>query len=109
MAERIKLVRNDNRPYITVTLTDPATGSAIDLTNATVVVHFRAAGSATLAATLSASITNAAGGVCRFNFPGATLNVPAGPYEGEVEITFPGGDVQTVYDLLKFTVREQAG
>lgn len=109
MAERIKLVQNDNRPYITLTLTDPATGSAINLTGATVVVYFRAAGSSTVLATLSTSITNAAGGVCRFNFPGSTLNVDAGAYEGEVEITFPGGDVQTVYDLLKFTVREQAG
>jgi hypothetical protein len=29
-----------------------------------------------------------------------------GDYEGEIEITFPDGQIQTVYDPLKFKVRE---
>lgn len=108
MAERIKLVQGDNRPYITLTLTNPTTGAAINLTGASVVVHFRAVGTSTVLSTLTCTVTDAANGVCRFNFPGATLDVPAGPYEGEVEITFSGGDKQTVFDFLKFTVREDA-
>jgi len=108
MAERIKLVRNDNRPYITLTLTDPSTGSAINLTNTTVVVYFRAAGSTTVLSTLTCTLTDPTNGVCRFNFPGSALDVDAGAYEGEVEITFAGGDKQTVYEFLKFTVREEA-
>jgi hypothetical protein len=34
------------------------------------------------------------------------LQGPAGDYEGEIEITFADDQVQTVYDLLKFKVRE---
>jgi hypothetical protein len=29
-----------------------------------------------------------------------------GDYEGEIEIIFGDGQIQTVYDLLKFKVRE---
>jgi hypothetical protein len=29
-----------------------------------------------------------------------------GDYEGEIEITFTDGQIQTVYDVLKFRVRE---
>jgi hypothetical protein len=34
------------------------------------------------------------------------LQGEAGDYEGEIEITFADGQVQTVYDLLKFKIRE---
>jgi hypothetical protein len=34
------------------------------------------------------------------------LTGDAGDYEGEIEITFADNQVQTVYDLLKFKVRE---
>jgi hypothetical protein len=30
----------------------------------------------------------------------------AGDYEGEIQITFSDGTIQTVYDLLKFKLRE---
>jgi hypothetical protein len=45
-------------------------------------------------------------GQVSFNFTGSTLDVEPGPYEGEVEIDF-GGELQTVYDVLKFQVRQQ--
>jgi hypothetical protein len=42
-----------------------------------------------------------------FQWNPTTLSVPAGDYEGEIEVTFPsGGGIQTVYDLLKFKLRE---
>lgn len=108
MSEKIKLVSGDNRPYVRVTLTD-VDGNAINLSdaNTTVVVYFRAVGSPTILATLSCTKVNGgADGVITFNFPGTTLNVPAGPYEGEIEINF-AGQKQTVYQPLKFNVREQ--
>jgi hypothetical protein len=46
------------------------------------------------------------GGQVSFNFPGQTLDVEPGAYEGEVEIDF-AGEKQTVYEFLKFTVRPQ--
>lgn len=108
MAEVIKLVQSDNLPEITLTLTDVNTGDAIDLSASTtsVNVYFRALGSTTVLATLSCSkVSGGADGKVKFYFPGTTLNVDAGPYEGEIEINF-NGQKQTVYDLLKFKVRE---
>ena len=37
-------------------------------------------------------------------FPSDTFAEP-GVYEGEIEITFSGGGVQTLFDLIKFNVR----
>ncbi len=31
----------------------------------------------------------------------------AGEFEGEVEVTFPDGRIQTAFAILKFQVREQ--
>lgn len=106
MAERIKLVQGDNRPYIRMTLWQ-ADGTAMNLQNATVVVHFRRAGESTVLSTLACSKVNGgASGEVSFNFPGQTLNVEPGAYEGEIEIDFDG-EKQTVYEVLKFTVRSQ--
>lgn len=106
MAERIKLVQGDNRPYIRMTLRQ-ADGTAMNLQNATVVVHFRRAGESTVLSTLACSkVSGGASGEVSFNFPGQTLNVEPGAYEGEIEIDFDG-EKQTVYEVLKFTVRSQ--
>lgn len=106
MSERIKLVQGDNRPYITLTLKD-ADGTPINLTGATVNVYFRAVGTTTVLSTIPCTlISGGVGGQVSFNFPGTTLNVPPGSYEGEVVINF-SGEIQTIYDTLKFQVREQ--
>lgn len=104
----IKLVKNDNRPYVTLTLTDSA-GTAIDLSDAatTVVVYFRAAGTTTTPVTLTTTkVSGGTTGIVKFNFPGTTLNVTPGAYEGEIEISF-NGEKQTVNQLLKFSVRAE--
>jgi hypothetical protein len=107
MIEKIKLVQGDTRPYIRMTLRD-ADGTAINVTNATVRLKFRASGTDTTLFTVTALQPNGGGdGVVVFGFPVGALNVEPGPYEGEVEISFGNNEVQTVYDLLKFTVRAQ--
>ena len=107
MAERIRLVQGDNRPYIRMTLRQ-ADGTAMDLQNATsVVVHFRRAGDTAVLSTLVCTkLDGGAGGEVSFNFPGQTLDVEPGAYEGEIEIDW-SGERQTVYEPLKFTVRPQ--
>jgi len=106
MTEKIKLVAGDNRPYIKLTLRD-ADGNAINLENTTVRVYFRAVGSDTVLSTITCNMINGGrDGQVSFNFTGNTLDVEPGPYEGEVEIDF-GGELQTVYDVLKFQVRQQ--
>lgn len=109
MAGKIKLVTGDNLPYVRLTLTDPTTGSPINVSNSdiTVRVYFRAAGSETVLATIVCEKVNGGTtGVVRFNFPGNTLNVDPGLYEGEVEVDFDG-QTQTIYEVLKFVIREQ--
>jgi hypothetical protein len=108
MSEKIKLVTGDTRPFIRLTLTDK-TGGVINLSdsNTAVRVHFRAVGATQiLSSILCAKPTGGADGVVTFNFPQGTLNVEPGLYEGEIEIDF-GGEKQTVYQPLKFVLREQ--
>lgn len=104
MADRIKLVQGDNLPFIKLALKN-ADGTALDVSDGVVTVKFRAAGSTETLSTLAcANVGDGTDGVVQFNFPGDTLNVPPGPYEGEVSIDF-AGLVQTVYTVLKFIVR----
>ena len=106
MADKIKLVQGDNLPYVRLNLTN-ADGTPLDVSGGTVVLYFRAAGTSTVLSTLScANVTDGTDGAVQFNFPGNTLNVPAGAYEGEVEVDF-GGLKQTVYEILRFAVRAQ--
>jgi hypothetical protein len=107
MAEKIKLVQGDTKPALVCTITDDITGSAIDITGATVRLKFRAVGSTTLIATVIGTVVNGPTGQVTF-YPStapAMLSGSAGDYEGEIEITFADTTVQTVYDLLKFKVR----
>jgi len=108
MSEKIKLVTGDNRPYVRVTLTDKD-GTPVNLSDSTtsVVVHFRATGSETVLQTLTCNkVGTGEDGIVAFNFPAGALDIDPGPYEGEVEIDFDG-EKQTVYQPLKFIVREQ--
>lgn len=108
MAEKIKLVQGDTFPSIKLTLTDPINGAVIDLSDesAVVYVHFRAVGSTGVLSTITCTNeSDGTDGEVRFDFSGGVLNVPAGPYEGEIEISF-NGSLQTVYEKLKFYVRE---
>lgn len=107
MSTKIPLVQGDNLPLIRLQLRNEIDGSPLDVSGATVVVLFRAQGSATTLAALPCSpLTDGTDGQVTFFFPGETLSVPPGPYEGEVECDF-GGLKQTVYRPLRFNVRAQ--
>lgn len=117
-SETINLVKDDTLPELTLTLKDSNTAAAgktldenddttwapINLTGATVRLRIRELGSSTVKATLTCSVTNPTNGVVATDFPSGTLDT-AGVFEGEIEITFSDGGIQTVYDLLKFNVR----
>jgi len=108
MPDLIKLVSGDTRPEITLTLTDEVTGDPIDLSAASVEVfiNFRAAGSTTLIEAIPADKTDAVNGIVTFDFStGALYGLAAGAYEGEIEISY-SGDTHTLYDVLKFRVRD---
>jgi hypothetical protein len=104
----IRLVKGDERPVIVLTLTDDVTGSPVDiaLPTTTISVKFREAGTTTVLSTIACSkLSGGTTGQVQFDFLGGVLDVDPGMYEGEVVIDFDG-EVQTVYDTLRFTVRE---
>jgi hypothetical protein len=111
MTDTIKLVQNDIGPDLLVTLTDETTGEPIDVSagDDVVVLHFRVVGATELTATLTATKPDGgSNGVVRFAWAEGDLAEP-GLYEGEIEITFASGRVQTTYGKLKFRVRPQIG
>jgi hypothetical protein len=104
----IRLVKGDERPVIVLTLTDDVTGSPIDLSLGTtsVSVKFREAGTTTLLSTIACTkLSGGTTGQVQFDFLGGVLDVDPGMYEGEVVVNF-NSELQTVYDTLRFTVRE---
>ena len=108
MSDVIRLVQNDSKPDIIITLTDEVTGLPIDLSAAdtTIAIKFRAAGSSTLLSTITCTkFTTGSDGKVVFNFAGGVLDVDPGMYEGEIQITYGSNGTQTVFDLLKFRVR----
>jgi hypothetical protein len=107
MAEKIKLVQNDTRPAIVCTLTDDVTGLPISVTGATPRLKVREVGSTTLQATLEGTVTDGSNGVVVF-YPALSPEMleKAGDFEGEIEIEFSDGQFQTLYDILKFKIRE---
>ena len=107
-ADVIRLVKGDERPVIVLTLTDDVTRSPIDLSlsTTTVAIKFREAGTTTLLSTINCTkLSGGTAGQVQFDFLGGVLDVDPGMYEGEIVIDF-SGQVQTVYDTLRFTVRE---
>lgn len=118
--DTINLVSGDSKPELRFTLRDsntaasgmvldeedPTTWAPIDLTNQTVKVKFRKLGDSTILDTMTCGKTDAANGECYMQWNATTLDVDAGTYEGEIEMTESNTDkVQTVFDKLKFKIR----
>lgn len=101
------LVKDDIGTQVKVTLTRADDGSVVDLTGSTPVMKFRAKGTTTILATLSNVSTSGdqASGIAVFEFSSGDLDVVEGKYEGEVEVTFASGAVESVYEILEFYVR----
>jgi len=118
-SETIKLVKGDTLPELTITLKDSNTAASgqtldpedsdtfapIDITGGTVRVRVREIGETTILKTITASITDASGGKVAMLFPSDTFP-DAGVYEAEVEFTKSDGNIQTVNDLIKLSVRD---
>lgn len=117
-SQTLNLVTGDSLPILTMTLrdsnapaagytldeNDPITWAPINITGATVTMYVRLIGSTVLKDTLIGSILDGAGGRVAITFDETTFD-EAGQYEGEIEVTFSGGGVQTINDLIKFKVR----
>ena len=128
MSNRTKLVQGDTKPQILCAITDDTTGNIIDISGSTTRLKFRAEGTTnvlfTLTGYLQSGILDAngniilagsgqtyaiagSGGLVAFQFLTGNLLIDPGYYEGEIEVTFSTGSVQTVYSPIKFNVRAQ--
>lgn len=123
MSMRVKLVAGDTRPPVLTQLTD--VGGVIPVDGGTVVMKFREAGSTTILQTITGDLlpgtiqedgftpdlsqypVAGSGGRVSFTFPDGALDIDPGYYEGEIEVTFADGSIRTVYDRIRFNVREQ--
>lgn len=108
MTDRIKLVRGDTKPQLRLTLTKEENNQPINLSGATVTLHFRAAESDTLLFSRPAFINPqyAPSGIAYLDWEEGDLDLDGGNYDGELEIVFPDGSRETIYELLKFKIRE---
>ena len=119
--DTINLVAGDDKPELNFTLRDsstaatgktldeddPTTWAPIDLTAETVRVHFRLLGSSGILDTMTCGKTTPyTGGTCYMQWNLTTLDVAAGTYEGEIELEDSSGRKQTIFDKLKFKVRD---
>ena len=100
------IIRDSNTAASGATLddTDSSTWAPIDLSGATVRLKFKALGSTAVKETIIFSVRDALAGDVYLTWPTAALDT-AGTFTGEIEVTYAGGGIQTIYDQLKFKVR----
>ena len=103
------LVQGDNGSQIKTTITRSDTGEPVDLRSATPRLKFKKRNSSTVLTTINSSTTaeeEKQNGICRFAFGSSDLDINAGEYLAEIEISFNDGTIETVYEELEFTLRE---
>ncbi len=85
--------QNDTRPIITATLID-GDGSTVNLDGASVSFKMRKLGETVAKVDSSASVADASNGKVTYTW--VALNTDTvGEYEGEFQVTFAGGGIQT--------------
>ena len=101
------LVQSDTAPQVKAVITRSDTGAVVDMTGATVRMYFRAKTSTNVLFTSTAANVgdNFSNGIAIFVFSSGNLNQPEGFYEGEIEITYTDGAVETIYEVLDFYIR----
>ena len=119
--ETINLVAGDTKPEINLTLKDSNTAASgqtldeddsttwavIDITDPTIKVKFRLLGATSILDTMTCvKVAPTTDGKCYMPWNATTLDVAAGTYEGEIELTYTSGAILTLYDRLKFKVRD---
>tara|TARA_R110002020_G_scaffold108005_1_gene250543 strand:- start:3851 stop:4228 length:378 start_codon:yes stop_codon:yes gene_type:complete len=119
--DEIQVVANDTKPEVNLTLKDSNTAAAgqtldpddsttwaaIDISDPTIRVKFRALGGTSILDTMTCiKVAPTINGKCYMPWGTTTLAVAAGTYEGEIELTYTSGAIWTLYDKLKFKVRD---
>ena len=100
----VDLVTGDTGSKLVTTCKD-GSGAAIDLTGATVMLHWE--GEDGVLETRTMQIENLLGGVATYTFAAGEIFAPKMVFE--VQITDSGGKITTCVDKITLTVREQIG
>lgn len=102
-----QLVQGDQAPQIQAILKRDDDGSLIDFSGGSCALKFRKKGTSVTLFTLAAADVgdNFLEGKAIFSFSGTQLDIDAGYYEGEIEITYASGSVETVFSVLDFYLR----
>ncbi len=108
MTQTVFLVQGDTGPNIKVNLTRADTGSAVNCASGTCTMKVRARGATSNSFTLTASDvgTNLENGILMFGVGSNLGSLSAGEYEGEVNVVFADGTIETVYETVQIVVRE---
>ena len=102
------LVKGDTGPQVKLTGSRQDTGTAVDC-RGTPIMRVRRRGSTTVSFTLTATDvgSNRQDGILIFPFGNNLLNLDPGQYEGEVQVTFSDGSVESIFERIDFVVRDQ--
>jgi hypothetical protein len=102
-----QLVQGDQAPQIQATLKRQDDNSIINFSGGSCALKFRVKGATATLFTLAATDVgdNFEDGIAVFSFSGTQLDIDEGYYEGEIEITYSSGTIETVFDVLDFYVR----
>lgn len=84
---------------------DSSTWAPIDISGATVRMRLREVGGTAIVDTRLFSVVNGTQGTATSNLATTTF-ASSGTYEGEIEITHANNSIQTVFDLVRFKVRD---
>ena len=85
--------QNDTSPTLSVVVAD-SSGTAINITGASVIFKMRAVNSSSLKVNSSATITNASNGAVSYTFSASETHT-AGLFQREFQVTFSGGAIET--------------
>lgn len=101
------LVQGDIGSQIKTIVTREDTGNTVDLSDSTVLLKIKRANTGTVLYTITANgLSNFANGEAIFIFSESNLNIAPGNYVGEVCVNFDAGEIETVYELIDFVIRE---
>lgn len=101
--QTVRLIQNSTGPNLFLNLFDTATGTAIDLTAATMSMLWRAVNTTALITTTGLTIVGVTPfitGVCMITWGSTALFQPVGTYEGQISIV-QGGITTKIFDPLR--------
>tara|TARA_B110000211_G_scaffold118097_1_gene136763 strand:+ start:71 stop:463 length:393 start_codon:yes stop_codon:yes gene_type:complete len=101
-----KYVRGDTGPRMQISLNDQLTGFPRDITGAQALLHLRPVGGRViLTRELYINEDTALNGEAIVIWEEGDLDVAPGNYECEIEVIFPGGLRETLFDIIILQIR----